>query len=497
MRHRDRSSVVAQAVSLCYRFLERFAHGWRAAGFTPAVQTAGIKPAARYTHLPTALIALGLVLVIALAVSAVEQRFPPPEFTETRHELPQPATPAHAHPFWEYLDVAVLAAALALSTYLAVVRRSRLGLILLTIGALIWFGFWRKGCICSIGAIQNITLAAFDPSYSIPFTAVVFFTLPILVTIFFGRTFCASVCPLGAVQELVALKPIQVPNWIDQALGLLPFIYLGGAVLFAATGTTFLICSYDPFVGFFRREAPESMFILGGAFLVVGLFVGRPYCRYVCPYGAILGLCSRLSSRHVRIPPEECIQCKLCVESCPYGAIREPTVEMAPEDRVRGRRRLAAMLVLLPILVGAGFALGLGLAFPLARLHPDVRLAEYAKYIHRVEQLSPEAVENPTEFLKPRADAVEAFRKTGQSVTELDKKARRLRQRFGWLGGGLGAWVGLVVGVKLVTLSLRRRRTDYQPDKASCLSCGRCFWYCPPEQVRQGLIVSLPLIPKV
>ena len=155
----------------------------------PAVDSASWKLAA------TMLIAVGLVLVIALAVSAVEQRFPPPEFTETRHELPQPATPAHAHPFWEYLDVAVLAAALALSTYLAVVRRSRLGLILLTIGALIWFGFWRKGCICSIGAIQNITLAAFDPSYSIPFTAVVFFTLPILVTIFFGRTFCAFGLP--------------------------------------------------------------------------------------------------------------------------------------------------------------------------------------------------------------------------------------------------------------------------------------------------------------
>ena len=161
-----------------------------------------------------------------------------------------------------------------------------------------------------------------------------FFTLPILVTLFFGRTFCSSVCPLGAVQELVALKPIQVPGWIDQALGLLPFVYLGAAVVFAATGATYLICSYDPFVGFFRLSAPSSMLILGGAFLVAGLFVGRPYCRYLCPYGAILGLCSRLSGRHVRIPPAECIQCKLCVESCPYGAIHEPTVEMAPEERI-------------------------------------------------------------------------------------------------------------------------------------------------------------------
>ena len=50
------------------------------------------------------------------------------------------------------------------------------------------------------------------------------------------------------------------------------------------------------------------------------------------------------------------------------------------------------------------------------------------------------------------------------------------------------------MGIKLVSLSLRRRCTDYQPDKANCVSCGRCFWYCPPEQVRQGLIETLPVV---
>ena len=56
-----------------------------------------------------------------------------------------------------------------------------------------------------------------------------------------------------------------------------------------------------------------------------------------------------------------------------------------------------------------------------------------------------------------------------------------------WLGG----WVGLVIGVKLIHLSLRRRRTDYSPDRGGCVSCGRCFWYCPCEQVRLGLIENV------
>jgi ferredoxin len=56
------------------------------------------------------------------------------------------------------------------------------------------------------------------------------------------------------------------------------------------------------------------------------------------------------------------------------------------------------------------------------------------------------------------------------------------------IGGWLGAWVGLVLSVKLVQLSIRRRRTDYHPQQTGCVSCGRCFKSCPVELVRLGLI---------
>lgn len=439
-----------------------------------------------------AILSLGLGLAagwFAPRAGAVE-RFPPPDFTN--HTLPQTTVPPPTAALWGYLDVAMLAAALALATYLAVVRRSRPGLLVLTVASLFWFGFWRHGCICSVGALQNVTLALADPSYAIPFTAVAFFALPILVTLFYGRTFCAAVCPLGAVQELVALWPLRVPVWLDQSLGLVPFFYLGAAVLFAATGTTFLICSYDPFVGFFRLSGPLSMLVLGACFLVVGLFVGRPYCRYLCPYGAILGLCSRLARRHVRIPPGECIRCRLCEDGCPYGAIREPTVDLTPEDRHRGRRRLAVLLPLVPLLIGAGVLLGQGLAFPLARLHSTVWLAEC---VREAEQNAPDATDDePAALPTGRDDAVRAFRNTGRPVAELYGEALALRERFRWLGAGLGAWVGLVIGVRLVALARRRIRSDYEPDRASCVSCGRCYWYCPHEQVRQGRLVALPVV---
>jgi formate hydrogenlyase subunit 6/NADH:ubiquinone oxidoreductase subunit I len=276
------------------------------------------------------------------------------------------------------------------------------------------------------------------------------------------------------VQEVVAVRSVRVPLWLDHALGLFPYLYLGAAVLFAIDGI-YVICRYDPFVPMFRLGGNYNILILSGCVLAISLFVGRPYCRYICPYGAVLRVLSRVSKWHLRIVPGECISCRLCEDACPYGAIQEPTAALTPDQRANGRRQLSWLLVSVPLLVAVPAWLGTDWSQPLSRLDPVVRLAEQV-YLEE-NQLTEETT-----------DASDAFRNTGQSPSQLFTQADQLRQRYARMGGWLGAWFGIVLSVKLVHLSVRRRREGYHPDRAGCVSCGRCFTSCPVELVRLGRI---------
>jgi polyferredoxin len=398
------------------------------------------------------------------------ERFPPPDF-ETGYELPSPTTPHPRRSIYEYIDAVVLLAALGLASYLGLKKRSRRAILALCVFSLFYFGFWRKGCVCSIGAIQNITLSVFDRDYAVPIVVVVFFLLPLVFTLFFGRTFCAAVCPLGAIQDLVLLRPVAVPNWLESGLRLFAYAYLGTAVLFAATGSAFIICRYDPFISIFRLSGSLNILVLGACFLLVGIFIGRPYCRFVCPYGVILRQLSRLSKWRVSITPDDCIKCRLCEDSCPFGAIKVPTAEWPARDYDKSKKLLALLILLLPMLILA-CAWAVSTASDLmSRTHATVRLADRINL-------------EETGKVKETTDASSAFWATGKDVKELYAEASNIQAEMktgSWL---LGGFLGLVIALKLIGHSVRRTRIDYEADRASCLACGRCFEYCPKEQVR-------------
>jgi ferredoxin len=421
--------------------------------------------------------ALAVILAGGLAAVAHGQsRFPRPQF-ESGYVTPTPSTPQPRLSFLDGVDVAVLFGTLSLVTYLALVRRSRRELFLAGLFSLLYFGFWRKGCICPVGSMQNVVLAVVDPGYALPFGVIAFFTLPLVFSLFFGRVFCAAVCPLGAVQDVFILRPVRLPQWLKHSLWLLPVLYLGATLIYTAAGSRFLTCRFDPFVGFFRLSGPAHMLITGAILIVLGVFVARPYCRFLCPYGVLLRGASRLAWKHLTITPEECVDCRLCRDSCPFDAIRFPAADPSAADRRREMRRVASALVALPVMV-------LLVAWAAGRLGPTLAGAQREVRVARellAAQAPPQA--------QPSAD-LQFAQEGGVAGAALIDSAAAAERRFvlwsRWVGGG----VALLVMLKLVRLSLYRRIADHEPDRGECFSCGRCFEYCPIHRRREEEIVS-------
>jgi NosR/NirI family nitrous oxide reductase transcriptional regulator len=423
------------------------------------------------------LAAFWLLALLWSGGALAEQRFPPPEF-ESQYQMPGITVLPPRAAWLEYLDVAVLATTLSLATWLALKQRSRKAIFGLSLFSLLYFGFYRKGCICAIGAPQNVAYALFNSGYTVPLAALAFFLLPLVFALFAGRSFCAAVCPHGALQDLMLIKPVKVPPWLEDALGILPYVYLGAGVLFAATATAFVICRFDPFVPLFRLSGSMTMLLAGGAFLLLAMFVGRPYCRFLCPYGALLKLASVFSKWRVRVTPDFCTQCRLCEHSCPFGALREPSAgAVDARTLATERQRLAWQLLLLPVFIAGVGWIGSNLSTAASKLHPTVALVE--RYFQHQK--------HPVQYAPQSPEALE-LKRAEDNLGELLPRAAATRRQFVLAGWLLGGWVGLVVGIKLISLSLRRTRTDYEPDRGACFSCGRCFEYCPNELVRRGLL---------
>jgi len=415
-------------------------------------------------------------LVISAMTVSGENRFPKPQF-EKGYSAPVTAMPGPRSMAMESLDVVVLFCALSLAAWLVLKKRSRRGIFLLTIFSLIYFGFWRKGCICSIGAIQNVTLWLFDNQYVLPLSAAAFFILPLVFALLFGRVFCAAVCPLGTLQDAMVLFPVKLPLPVVQVLRVVPYVYLGLAVLFAATGTAFFICRLDPFVPLFRMSGELPILMTGVVLLLLGIFIARPYCRFLCPFGVLLNWMSRFSKWHATITPDECVKCRLCEKSCPFDAILVPNVDQVPEPRASGGRRLVLLLLLLPLLVVGGGWAGSRLYAVFARENATVRLAEALQKENQVE-------------LKELAFEKETFDGSGMKKESLYRQAAALRAGFrsgGWIFGG---FLGMVLGCAMIGSSVRRTREFYEPDRGACLSCARCFMSCPKEWQKNKIVTN-------
>ena len=394
-----------------------------------------------------------------------QDRFPKPDF-ESGYQYPEEHYHVPNEIFWTTVDILMLLSLMCLVTWAIFKRRTRKPVIWVSVVSVAYFGFFREGCVCSVGSVQNVALALADSSYVLPFSVLLFFMLPVLFAFLFGRVFCAGVCPLGALQELVNIKNYRISKAVTAVLEILPWIYLIFALLFAVTQSRFIICRFDPFIGIFRMGGDFVLISFGVALLVTAIFTGRPFCRFLCPYGALLSLFSRTSIWKIELTQKPCINCELCHNACPVDAIKPPFDNKVKESRMQGVKRLLMYFAVLPLMITTGALLMRYFSDDLSSVHKDVRL--YEQVI--------EYEENPQDVLSLE---LEAFYGLGSSIEALEQTYNAIRAEYKFYSTFAGMFIGLVIGFALIDFSLKRTRKLYEIDHAACVDCGRCFSYCP------------------
>jgi len=126
----------------------------------------------------------------------------------------------------------------------------------------------------------------------LPIFIFLFFLLPILATLLFGRIFCHFLCPVGATQELIfriSKKIGKFPTLIHfpRLLFYLPFLILILVAFFSFFLSTAIFCRLDPFGFLFSCNRTEWKIAPLVILLFSFVFIFRPFCQFLCPLGAI------------------------------------------------------------------------------------------------------------------------------------------------------------------------------------------------------------------
>ncbi|KKL68178.1 hypothetical protein LCGC14_2127590 [marine sediment metagenome] len=155
-----------------------------------------------------------------------------------------------------------------------------------------------------------------------------------LISLFLRKSFCGWFCPVGTLSEWLwklgkklFRKNYQVPKWLDFPLRSMKYLILGFFIwsILSMGRSAILDFLHSPYykisdvkmLFFFTRMSTTSAIVLF-VLLTSSLMVRNSWCRYLCPYGALMGLFSFISPTRILRNSKTCIQCKSCAEVCPY-----------------------------------------------------------------------------------------------------------------------------------------------------------------------------------
>lgn len=185
-----------------------------------------------------------------------------------------------------------------------------------------------------IAGLMNFKLLLVTGRVPLIHPAAMFLLIAFLLTSLLAKkSFCAWLCPVGALSERIGQlgralfrRRVRLPRWLDIPLRGLKYLLLAFFVFFiaampAASLQSFMQTPYGliadvKMLNFFRNMSLTAAIVIL-VLALLSLVIENVWCRYLCPYGALMGLASLLSPLKIRRNAAACIDCGKCTQACP------------------------------------------------------------------------------------------------------------------------------------------------------------------------------------
>ncbi len=155
----------------------------------------------------------------------------------------------------------------------------------------------------------------------------------LVISFLFRKAFCSWLCPIGSISEAlwqlgrkVFKRNWTLPRWLDLPLRSLKYILMGLFLYAAASMSPAAIGSFmrAPYgliadvkmLNFFRNMGTTALVVIT-LLVLLSVLIKNFWCRYLCPYGALMALPSLASPARIRRDEGRCIDCAKCSRACP------------------------------------------------------------------------------------------------------------------------------------------------------------------------------------
>jgi len=195
--------------------------------------------------------------------------------------------------------------------------------------------------LCPFGGVVTIYQYATTGTFvqKIHESAFILMVIGFVLAILFGPVFCGWICPFGSIQEWVGKLGRKIfkrrynffiPAKIDRILRYLRYLVLAWVLYMTAASATLVFAAVDPYFALFNFWSSELA--IGGLVVLLvtlagSLFIERPWCKYACPYGAVLGITNLFRIFRIRRVPGTCKLDRACDIYCPMNIkVSEKTI---------------------------------------------------------------------------------------------------------------------------------------------------------------------------